>query len=370
MNWHYAVGGQQQGPVDDAQLDALIQAGTVTQDTLVWREGMANWQPLRQARPSGAGGAPPPAGPPLAAPPAAAGTTGPGEVVCAECGKLFTRDNAIQYGTTWVCATCKPVFLQKLREGAAPGAAPVGQPGAPFDPDAFFAALRERDYQIDIGSCLGRGWELVKANLGISIGVVVVVYACLFVGSFIPCVGGIVQLVIQGPLMGGMYLFFLKLIRRQEATVGDAFAGFSIAFLQLFLVGLVTGILIFLCMLPAGIVIGVGAILTKSDPSPLLIGLAVLIAVVPVVYFSICWLYSIPLVIDKRIDFWPAMELSRKVVTMHWGSIFLLALVCGLVTVAGVLALCVGVLVAAPVVVASLMYAYEDIFSGGTPANA
>jgi hypothetical protein len=281
---------------------------------------------------------------------------------------MFTRDNAIQYGTAWVCAACKPVFLQKLREGAAPTGSPIGLPGAPFDPDAFLAAIRERDYTIDIGSCLSRGWELVKANLWISIGAVAAVYACLLVGGFIPCVGGIIQLVIQGPLLGGLYWFFLKLIRRQEATVGDAFAGFSIAFLQLFLVGLVTGLLIGVCMIPAGIVAFVAAS-AKSNASGFLIALAVLVGLIPVVYLSICWMFSMPLVIDKRIDFWPAMELSRKVVNMHWGSLFLLLVVCGLVSMLGVLALCVGVLVAAPVVMAALMYAYEDIFSGGSPAN-
>ena len=367
MNWYYAAGGQQQGPVDDAQLDALIQSGTVTQDTLIWREGMASWQPLRQARPSAAGATGAPAAPPMAAPPVAGGAAS-GEVVCAECGKLFTRDNAIQYGTAWVCAACKPVFLQKLREGAAPGGSPIGQPGAPFDPDAFLAAIRERDYTIDIGSCLSRGWELVKANFWISVGAVVVVYACLMVGSFIPCVGGLIQLVIQGPLMGGLYWFFLKLIRRQEAVVGDAFAGFSINFLQLFLVGLVTGLLIALCLIPAGIVAFLAASM-KSSASPYLIALAVLIGFIPVAYFTACWMFSMPLVIDKRIDFWPAMELSRKVVNMHLGSLVLLLFVCALVSMLGVLALCVGVLVAGPVVMASLTYAYEDIFSGGSPAN-
>jgi uncharacterized membrane protein len=80
-------------------------------------------------------------------------------------------------------------------------------------------------------------------------------------------------------------------------------------------------------------------------------------------------MFSLPLVIDKKVDFWPAMELSRKVVNMHWGSLFLLLVVCALVSMLGVLALCVGVLVAVPVVMASVMYAYEDIFSGGSPAN-
>jgi len=124
MNWYYAAGGRQQGPVGDTQLDALIQSGQVTQDTLIWRDGMANWLPLRQARPS------------TDAPPAMASTfpearagEGTGEVVCAECGKIFSKDNAIQYGTAWVCAACKPIFLQKLREGATTGSGVLGAAG-------------------------------------------------------------------------------------------------------------------------------------------------------------------------------------------------------------------------------------------------
>lgn len=120
MNWYYAAGGQQQGPVDEAQLDALLQSGQITQESLVWREGMANWQPLRQARPSP--GSPPVVNaPPAIGEPAPSAAGGIGDVVCAECGKLFTRENTIQYGTAWVCAACKPIFLQKLREGSSPG---------------------------------------------------------------------------------------------------------------------------------------------------------------------------------------------------------------------------------------------------------
>ena len=38
-------------PLDDAALDRLIATGVVTPDTLVWKAGMADWQPLAQARP-------------------------------------------------------------------------------------------------------------------------------------------------------------------------------------------------------------------------------------------------------------------------------------------------------------------------------
>jgi hypothetical protein len=52
MQWYYVEAGQQAGPVEDALLDELVRTGRVQPDTLVWREGMASWEPYRQARPS------------------------------------------------------------------------------------------------------------------------------------------------------------------------------------------------------------------------------------------------------------------------------------------------------------------------------
>lgn len=55
MNWYYAEGGKQMGPVEESALDGLISAGMVRDDTLVWHEGMAAWQPHAAVRGSGAG---------------------------------------------------------------------------------------------------------------------------------------------------------------------------------------------------------------------------------------------------------------------------------------------------------------------------
>src|SRR2546427_485982 len=44
MNWYYASAGQPVGPITEMEFDNLVRAGTVKADTLVWREGMANWQ--------------------------------------------------------------------------------------------------------------------------------------------------------------------------------------------------------------------------------------------------------------------------------------------------------------------------------------
>ena len=43
-SWFFASQGQQQGPYPEARLREFIAAGSVTADTLVWTEGMANWQ--------------------------------------------------------------------------------------------------------------------------------------------------------------------------------------------------------------------------------------------------------------------------------------------------------------------------------------
>jgi hypothetical protein len=43
--WYYASGGQQQGPVSDEQLQRMAQDGSLRREDLVWREGMADWQP-------------------------------------------------------------------------------------------------------------------------------------------------------------------------------------------------------------------------------------------------------------------------------------------------------------------------------------
>jgi len=43
--WYYAVGDQQTGPVPEEQLLALMQAGEVHADDLVWTDTMEDWAP-------------------------------------------------------------------------------------------------------------------------------------------------------------------------------------------------------------------------------------------------------------------------------------------------------------------------------------
>lgn len=100
MNWYYASDNQQNGPIDPAEFDRLVQGGIITPSTLVWREGWANWQPYSTVH--------------APEPPPSLRVAG---VVCAECGQTFTADQTIQLGGRTVCAGCKATAMQKLREG-------------------------------------------------------------------------------------------------------------------------------------------------------------------------------------------------------------------------------------------------------------
>ena len=111
MNWFYAQDGQQKGPVDEGELDGLVRRGDIIASTLVWHSGLANWQPYQQVRPAN--------GPVAAAErPLSLQPVGAGEARCAECGQVFPADDVVRLGGVDVCAGCKPLFLQKLREGA------------------------------------------------------------------------------------------------------------------------------------------------------------------------------------------------------------------------------------------------------------
>lgn len=114
MSWFYASDGKQMGPVSEEEFQNLRGTGAIAGETLVWREGMANWQPCAEIFAAGANDAtnvPPP--PPAPMKLATAG------VVCTGCGGTFPMDDVVRLGDGFVCASCKPLAVQRMREGVA-----------------------------------------------------------------------------------------------------------------------------------------------------------------------------------------------------------------------------------------------------------
>ena len=101
-----------------------------------------------------------------------------------------------------------------------------------------------------------------------------------------------------------------------------------------------------------------------------LTGLGFLLCILPGIYLAVAWMLSQPLIVDKRFDFWPAMELSRKVVSAHWWQFFALLIVGFLLNLLGFLACVVGMLITLPLVFAMIAGAYDEIFNGNQPKIA
>jgi hypothetical protein len=164
---------------------------------------------------------------------------------------------------------------------------------------------------LDILSCYERSWELLKANfwplVGVSFLMAALVLAVPAVQTWAP------SLIILGPLfegslIGGWYYYFLKRIRGERATLGDAFGGFTRAF---------------------GALVATGFLVTT---------------------FTFAGL-----------TFWEAMEGSRRTITRQWWRVFGLILLGIPFLLLGIAAFGIGVLVALPLVVGAQAYAYEDL---------
>jgi uncharacterized membrane protein len=255
-------------------------------------------------------------------------------------------------------------------------------------PPAVSGDWLERDYELDIGGCVSRGWELVKNNFSVLfVGTLIYILIEAAIGGLarIPLIGGlfsVANLFIAGPLMAGVLYISIQAIRQQQPDVGGVFAGFRRSYWQLFLGTLVQGLLIGVCMIPFLIVLiwkfvplaGQFQTLQRGVPpnaetlavikSVLLTSLPIFfVCLIPVTYLVVSWKFTLPLIIDRGMNFWAAMGASRKMVHKHWWHVFGLLVVIGLLNLAGFCVCCVGLLFTIPVGFAALMYAYETIFN-------
>lgn len=213
-----------------------------------------------------------------------------------------------------------------------------------IDAKSLVQDLLVRDYDLNVGSCLSRGWQLVKDDFWPMVGIVALILLLVHVAS-----STAVGIVAGGPLMGGLWLFLLRRVRGQAANVETAFSGFRIAFVDLFLAWAVMFVLT-------------------------LIGF--LLFLLPGIYLTVAWMFALLIVIDQRLPFWPALEMSRRVVNRHWFKLFWFSVVLLLINVLGLLFCVVGFFLTAPITLAATVFAYEDIFraaeqrAGGQPTMA
>lgn len=173
------------------------------------------------------------------------------------------------------------------------------------------------------GRWISEGWQMVNADLGSYVLVTLIFGVINSVGSIIT----------QGPMSAGFHIFCMKKALNRQTEVGDLFKGFNY-FLHALVASLVIGVFVF-----AGS----------------------LLCIIPGLVLAAMYKFTYLFIVDKRMEFWPAMEASHAVVKNdYFGfTIFLLAMIG--INILGFLCFIVGLLVSVPVTVAAITIAYKEV---------
>ncbi len=134
-----------------------------------------------------------------------------------------------------------------------------------------------------LGEYLKTGWELFKRYPGGFIGFSLVYFLIQIALAIIPYVGWVASAALSPVLLMGYFIVSAKMLQGRSPQFGDFFLGFRF-FFPLLLTALVGG---------------------------LLTGFGWLLLIIPGAYLMVGYLFAAALVVDRRLDFWPALELSR-----------------------------------------------------------
>ena len=241
-------------------------------------------------------------------------------------------------------------FCDQCGQNLAAGGAGAVQVTASQSPEA---------YRMRVGEYVRRGWQVFKQYPWGFIGFTVLTIAISTVLNFIPVIGGLANFAINMPLTMGAVIVASRLMQGQTPEFKEFFSGFHY-FLPLLLQSLVITLLIMVSAIPFGAVL-FSQFYSDAPNVSLIVIVAVIWGLVALAvatfYFFAPWLVA-----DRRLNFWPAMELSRKTVLRNFLGVLGFSLVLAAIAIVGALALVVGLLVAIPVIECAVAAAYADIF--------
>ena len=213
--------------------------------------------------------------------------------------------------------------------------------------------------------CIKEGWDLIKDQYWLFLGIVVV-------GMLI---GGAVPIVLIGPMMVGVFMCYFRKMRGEQVEFGTLFKGFD-HFAQSLIAALIQMIPMVIVMVPAYIIMFAvmfasmprGGRMSPDESSAFVItliacyiGFFVLIMVVALIV-SIFFMFAFPLIADRGLSGVDAIKLSIKAGKANAGGILGLVLMNFLLGIVGVLACYVGAFLIMPISFAANAVAFRRVF--------
>lgn len=273
------------------------------------------------------------------------GPLSPGDVrVWLADGRASRHSRARRDGeTAWMPLREMPEFEEVTRPPYVGGGSPSDPPDADDNeaPPRADAAFDNDMPPVQVGTgldalaCFRRGWYLLTRDFAVLAGWTILVAIIIMLVGLIPRVGWLVGMVVNNLLMAGVYLLFLARMRGFSPSIADLARVVQSSAIPIVLAGFAQ--------------LGMTAI-----------GLVLLI--LPGIYLAVGYAFVIPLIIDRGMPVWEAMELSRTTVHKQWFQTFGLLLAAGLLLVGSAMLFGVGLIVTLPLCTAAIMFAYEDLF--------
>ncbi len=154
--------------------------------------------------------------------------------------------------------------------------------------------------KLSVLRCLAGGVDLLLKNFGLFCGASLLAWVMQMLLMSIPVIGGLLNMSFYGIIYGGLFMVFLKRLRGLPARVSDSLNGFHLGVAQLVLAGLFTQVLS---------------------------SFGLLLFVLPGIYLIVAWTFALPLVADRGMEFWSAMEVSRKTVHRCWFRVAMVSVI-------------------------------------------
>lgn len=220
--------------------------------------------------------------------------------------------------------------------------------------------------------CVGNAWAQVTGKFGLYLGMG---FVAILLISCIP----ILNIFLVGPVMGGFYYVALKDMRGEPIEFGMLFRGFD-KFIPLMVIGIIQSIpsIIFQIIQTVGDITSLlsGGATRRSDffqsTSASEFGLAggvlifAIVAGVIVFLLFIAWYiafkFAIPIAMEHDVSITEAISLSFRASFSNIGGLIVMLIFAILIAFAGVLALCIGIFVAVPVLFVADAFAYRQVF--------
>ena len=215
--------------------------------------------------------------------------------------------------------------------------------------------------------CIKAGWSLVRDQFWLFVAMTFVTY---FLGGLVPF--GI----ILGPMICGIYLALFRRRRGEFVEFGILFKGFDY-FGESVVATLIHYVPMVMIIVPFYIVLYGGMFLIlprqgggEPDPTILFAWIAVLtvlglVMMVLIILLSVIFIFSYPLIIDRKMPGIEAAKLSAKAAMANFWPLLGLLLLNGLLGFGGLLLCYVGLFLVLPVTFAATAVAYEQVFGLG-----